>query len=190
MAKKNAKTAPETAVPSEAAKETQRQVNLIVKTADISDRKTEKTDKEGNKTGEMKDFKSVRLPLKLDGKTVFGSIAVDDARVRPATKPVKNEDGTFKKDENGKQVTTPIEGYSNVWLKGENSKVKVNLPDKTDENGKTTSWKNVEFTAGDVEKMNSDAKKDYKASLKEKESVKETPEVAAPEAAVEEQLGE
>lgn len=163
---------------TEEAKE--KQINILVKSDNIYDRETTKED------GTNKGFKSCRIPVQIDGKTEFATMAVDSGRVKQATKPIKDEKGEIVRDENGKAKTEPIEGYSNVWLRGENSKVKLNVPDQRDAEGKIVSYKDIETTAGKVKEMNDAAKKAYKQAQNAKD--KEIDGVDAPEAEAEDQV--
>lgn len=174
MAGKNGgKKAPQTkaaetqAPAAEQAKE--KQVNLIVKTENIYDRSTTKED------GSKKDFKSCNIPVQVDGKTEFASLAVDSGRVSQATRAVRDDKNEIVRGDDGKVKTEPIEGYSNVWLRGESSKVQLNFKD---DEGKYTVKKT--FTAGEVRDMNTAAKNAFKADQKAADKSKE--EVAALEA--------
>lgn len=174
MAGKNGgKKAPQTkaaetqAPAAEQAKE--KQVNLIVKTENIYDRSTTKED------GSKKDFKSCNIPVMRDGKTEFASLAVDSGRVTQATRAVRDDKNEIVRGDDGKVKTEPIEGYSNVWLRGESSKVQLNFKD---DEGKYTVKKT--FTAGEVRDMNTAAKNAFKSE--QKDAAKSKEEAAALEA--------
>lgn len=167
-----------TPAPETQEKIAERQINLLVKTDNISDRTTQVD-------GKDKSFKSCRIPVMIDGETKFASMAVDNGRVKPATKPIKDEKGEIVRDDDGKAKTEPIEGYSNVWLRGEKSTVKLNVQDGKDDKGNTI-YKDMTFTAGEVKDMNDAAKKAYKDSQKnaQKTGEREVPDAGleAPEA--------
>jgi hypothetical protein len=177
--KKGGKTAPKTKAPEVAAEATQeqakeKQINLLVKTDNISDRTTK------GKDGNDKTFKSCRIPVQIDGETKFASLAVDAGRVKQATKVQRDDKNEIIRDENGKAKTEPIEGYSNVWLRGESQKIKLNV--QMSGEGKNAVYEDKTFTAGEVKSMNDAAKKAYKASQNSKSKEAENAGLTAPEA--------
>lgn len=152
-------------------------INLSIKDTNIRD---------AVRKSDGQPFKSVTVPLILPGTdtTTFGKIAVSQNRVKPDTKPVM-EGNKAKRDADGKVVTEPKEGYSNVWLYKADSKIKVNLPTgEKDANGKNTYYNDV-FTAGQIKEMHDAAKNAYKEKQSAKERAAEratSVETAAPSA--------
>lgn len=181
--KKASTKAAETAAPETQEKAAEKQINLLVRTDNISDRMTK------DENDNDKQFKSCRIPVMIDGETKFASMAVDNGRVKPATKPIKDEKGEIVRGDDGKAKTEPIEGYSNVWLRGENSKVKLNVQDGKDSEGKAV-YKDMTFTAGQVKDMNDAAKKAYKEAQKDaqKTSEREVPDAGLEAAEAESQV--
>lgn len=137
-----------------------KQINLNVLNSSLAERVA-------NKTG--KRFISVTIPLMdkelldKDGNTVFGSIAVDTGRVKPATKPLKDANGQFKKTEDGRIMTEKIPNRSNIWLLSADTKVKVNV-NRGDINGVNT-YETVIMTAEQVSNAYIAAKEQYKQRM-------------------------
>lgn len=112
-------------------------------------------------------FISVTIPLLVDGQTVFGSIAVDTGRVKQATRPLKDQNGQFKRTEDGRIMTERIPNRSNVWLLNADTKVKVNINRKN--NDGTSTYETVVMTAEEVENAYVAAKEKYKQLMTQNE---------------------
>lgn len=138
-------------------------------------------------------FYSVTVPVAgFNGapadKVDFVSFTATPKQVSQAMRPVydKAEDGTktLKRDDNGKVVKEPIDGYKNIWLYGSDHNVKVNYAtDERTEDGKRV-YASATIKAGDLRDMNESARKQYRSAKNNEKATSQTVDRAAAAEAV------